>query len=160
MWSQDSVAPWSCKMNPASSLLKTAMETTGGDCVQIPWDSTLMADALVMDFYPPKLLPHYRAKAVRIKAKPGELFSHCHFQRLANPDHPGPWFLAPLFSWTELSYSWFSSVSSASSSAVVLRNTMDSYNESRHIRIVPCFPFFPLLFPCLLEINVGLKFVF
>lgn len=49
MWSQDFVAPWHRKINPACSLLKTAIDSQD---LPIPWDSTLVADAPVWDIYP------------------------------------------------------------------------------------------------------------
>lgn len=52
MWSQNSVAPQYCKMNPAPSLLKTAREMKAVDRLPIPWSSTLMTDALVRDVQP------------------------------------------------------------------------------------------------------------
>lgn len=47
MWSQNSVAPQYCKMNPALSLLKTAREMKAVDRLPIPCSSTLMTDAPV-----------------------------------------------------------------------------------------------------------------
>lgn len=47
MESQTSVATWYYKMNPASSLLKTARKMTAVDCLPIPWRCMLITDALV-----------------------------------------------------------------------------------------------------------------
>lgn len=52
IWSQNSVAPQYCKMNPAPSLLKTAREMKAVDRLPIPWNSPLMTDALVRDIQP------------------------------------------------------------------------------------------------------------
>ncbi len=52
VWSQNSVAPQYCKMNPALSLLKTAREMKAVDRLPIPRSSTLMTDAPVRDIHP------------------------------------------------------------------------------------------------------------
>ena len=47
MWSQNSVAPWFCKMNPVPSLLETARKIKAVDRLPIPLSCRMMTDALV-----------------------------------------------------------------------------------------------------------------
>lgn len=66
MWSQSSVAPWYCKMNPAPSLLETAREIKAVDRLPIPWSCALMTDALLGDIRSQRAVSPQRA-AVHVR---------------------------------------------------------------------------------------------